>query len=149
MILTDDDFFELASTVWSSTLGLELERADVVDGKIGDTTLTACVQVTGDWEGAITVRCSTSLAAKLASVMFDLAPEELGEEEVRDAMGEIVNMTGGNVKGMAPGTNTLALPTVTEGGESALSIAKTERLNEVVGYSDGEPIVFTVLGRLA
>ncbi len=149
MILTDDEFFGLAESVWSSTLGLDLQRADDIDGKIGDTTLTSCVQITGDWEGAVTVRCSTSLAEKLAAAMFAMEISEVSEDEIRDAIGEIANMTGGNVKGLAPGTNTLALPTVSEGGEDALSIAKTRQLNHIVGISEGEPIVFTVLGRQA
>jgi chemotaxis protein CheX len=146
-ILSDDDLFTLAETVWGSILGLQLSRADEVDGKIGDTTVIACVQITGDWEGAVTVACSQSLATKLAAAMFGLEPDELSEDEVRDAMGEIANMTGGNVKGLAPGVNTLALPTVAEGEENSLSIAKTRRLNRVVGISESEPVLITVFGK--
>lgn len=148
-IVSDEDLFALAENVWSSVLGLELVRADEVDGKIGDTTITACVQITGRWEGAITVACSPGLATRLAGAMFAMEADELGDEEIRDAMGEIANMTGGNVKGMAPGENTLTLPTVTEGDESALTIAKTRRLNRVVGISEGEPVVVTVMGSTA
>lgn len=146
-IVTDDDLFALAETVWSSVLGLELARADELDGKIGETAVTSCVQITGDWEGAVTIACSPGLATKLASAMFQMEIDDLSEDEIRDAMGEIANMTGGNVKGMAPGTNTLALPTVTEGEEGALSIARTRRLNRIVGFSEGEPVVVTVLGK--
>jgi len=146
-ILSDDDLYALAETVWTSILGLELGRGEEVDGKIGDLTTTACVQITGDWEGAVTVACSRSLAGKLASAMFAMEVDELSEEEVRDAMGEIANMTGGNVKGLAPGVNTLALPTVTEGDEDSLSIAKTRQLNRVIGISEHEPVVITVFGK--
>jgi chemotaxis protein CheX len=148
-VLSDDDLFALAESVWSSILGLELTRADEVDGKIGDTTITSCVQITGDWEGAVTIACSPGLAIKLAAAMFQMEADELGEDEIRDAMGEIANMTGGNVKGLAPGTNTLALPTVTEGDENSLSITKTVRLNRVVAMTEGEPVIITVLGRQA
>jgi len=146
-IVSDDDLFALAETVWISVLGLELGRGDEVDGKIGETTITSCVQITGDWEGAVTVECSPSLATKLAGAMFQMGADDLSEDEIRDAMGEIANMTGGNVKGMAPGVNTLALPTVTEGEEGAMSITRTRRLNRIVGVSEGEPVVLTVLGR--
>lgn len=144
LIVTDDDLFSLAQTVWSSVLGLDFVRGDEVDGKIGETTITACVQITGDWEGAVTIECSPGLATKLAAAMFQMEVDDLSEDEISDAMGEIANMTGGNVKGLAPGTNTLTLPTVTEGEEGALRIAKTKRLNTVVGFSEGEPVVVTV-----
>lgn len=146
-IVSDEDLFTLAETVWSSVLGLELARADDVEGKIGDTTITSCVQITGDWEGAVTIACSHSLAAKLTAAMFQMEPAELSDEEIRDAMGEVANMTGGNVKGMAPGNNTLTLPTVSEGEEGTLSITKTRQVNRVVGITAGEPVIITVLSR--
>ena len=148
-ILTDDDLFSLTETVWTSILGLELQRGGEHDGKIGDTTVTSCVQIAGDWDGAVTIVCSPRLAAKLAAAMFAMEVDELSSDEIQDALGEICNMTGGNVKGLAPGTNSLTLPTVTEGDEGSLRIAKTELLNRVVGISEGEPVVVTVLGKQA
>jgi chemotaxis protein CheX len=146
-IVTDDDLFALAETVWSSVLGLELTRADDHDDKIGETAITSCVQIMGDWDGAVTVACSPAVATQLACAMFQLEPDDLSDDEVRDAMGEIANMTGGNVKGMAPGTNTLALPTVTEGEQGAFGIPGTSRLNRIVGSTDGSPVVVTVFGK--
>jgi chemotaxis protein CheX len=146
-ILSNDDLFSIAETVWSSMLGLELSRADDVDGKVGERTITSCVQITGDWEGACTIECSPRLAGQLASSMFAMELDELDDEMIRDAMGELANMTGGNVKGVAPGENTLALPTVSEGEEGGMHIAKSRVLNRVVGTADGEPIVITVFGK--
>ena len=146
-ILSNDDLFSLAETVWSSILGLEFERAGDSDGKIGERAVTSCVQITGEWEGAVTVACSETLATQLAAAMFAMEPEELDDEMTRDAMGEIANMTGGNVKGVAPGQNTLALPTVSEGEEGSMRIAKTVQLNRIVGMTNGHPVIVTVLGK--
>lgn len=146
-IVTNDDLYALTDTVWSSVLGLELKRGEELDGKIGDVAVTSCVQIVGDWEGAVTVSCSPGLATKLTCAMFQLEPDELSEDEIRDAMGEIANMIGGNVKGLAPGANTLSLPTVNEGPEDSLSIAKTKVLNRIVGIAEDEPVVVVVLGR--
>lgn len=148
-IITDEDLFSLAQSVWSSVLGLELTLGGEHDGKIGDTAMTSCVQITGDWEGAVTVACSSSLATNVASAMFGMEAGELSDEEIRDAMGEVANMTGGNVKGVAPGENTLALPTVSQGDQGSLSIAKTRKLNQVIGQCEGEPVVVTVFGKEA
>lgn len=146
-LLSDDDLFTLAETVWSSMLGLELARAGENDGKVGERTITSCVQITGDWEGACTIECSPKLATQFAATMFAMEPDELDEEMIRDAMGELANMTGGNVKGVAPGENTLALPTVTEGEEGGVHIAKSRVLNRVVGAVEGEPVIVTVFGK--
>jgi chemotaxis protein CheX len=146
-IVSDEDLFTLAETVWSSILGLELTAGLSVDGKVGDTTMTACVQITGDWEGAVTVACSSRLATRFASAMFALDADDLDDEEIRDALGEIANMTGGNVKGLAPGTNTLALPSVTAGDQGSMSIVGTRILNSVVGMCEGEPVLIRVYGK--
>lgn len=143
-IITDDNLFSLVQSVWTSVLGLGLEHAGEHDGKIGETALTACVQITGVWEGAVTVACSSTLASTVAAAMFGMEPDDLSADEIRDAIGEVANMTGGNVKGVAPGENTLTLPTVSEGDQGSLSIAKTRQLNRIVGQCEGEPVVVTV-----
>lgn len=146
-ILSNDDLFELAQTVWSSMLDLEIDRATDVDGKVGDRSMTALVQITGDWEGAVTIECASKLATRFAVSMFAMEEDELDDEMIRDAMGELANMTGGNVKGVAPGENTLALPTVSEGVEGGIHIPKSKVLNKVVAELDSAPIVFTVFGK--
>lgn len=146
-ILSNDDLFSIAETVWSTMLGLELARADDIDGKVGESTVTALVQITGDWDGACTIECSPRLAGQFASAMFQMDVDELDDEMIRDAMGELANMTGGNVKGVAPGENTLALPTVSEGAEGGMHIAKSRVLNRVVSHAQGEPVVITVFGK--
>jgi chemotaxis protein CheX len=44
--------------------------------------------------------------------MFAMSEDELSEEEIRDAVGEIVNMVGGNLKGIVEGESSLSLPCV-------------------------------------
>ena len=50
------------------------------------------------------------------------------ESEVVDALGEIANMVGGNVKSMLPGPSTLSLPSVVQG---QLSVPGTRMVREV------------------
>ena len=146
MIISNEDLLTFAESVWSSILDMKLLPGDD-DATTSPESVIACVQVTGDWEGAVTVRCSKEQASNMAAAMFGMDAADLSEEEIRDAMGEIANMVGGNVKGLAPGTNTLALPTVARGDETAITITKSKQVNRVVGMTEDEAIVFTVFSR--
>lgn len=147
MIVNDDDLYSMAESVWQSMLGLDIERSDGATAKIGDRAVTACVQITGDWEGAVTVQCDMSLAQQIAAAMFAMEIDELSDDEIRDALGEVANMTGGNVKGLAPGENQLAIPSVVVGDEDALRIPNTTVQNRVGATSGALPVIFTVLAK--
>ena len=47
--------------------------------------------------------------------MFDVEIEEVSPADVLDAVGELVNIVGGNLKGMLPSPTGLSLPSVTDG----------------------------------
>ncbi len=44
--------------------------------------------------------------------MFGIDENEAGEEEIQDAIGELANMTGGNIKSLLPEPCYLSLPAV-------------------------------------
>ena len=52
--------------------------------------------------------------------MFDT--EAASDDEIRDALGEVANMTAGNVKALVESYCRLSLPMVAEGSELAISI---------------------------
>ncbi len=136
---------QLASDIWSSMLGIELAAGNGAMATLGtDRTLTGCVQITGDWAGAVTVRCPTSLARRFAGVMFDCEPDALAADEVLDALGELTNMTGGSVKGLVEGSCQLGIPAVAEGQDYALVIPRGRRVATVGLEHDGEPLEIVV-----
>ena len=57
-------------------------------------------------------QCNEGLAKTIASKMFAMEVEDLEEEEVLDAVGEIINMIGGNIKGSVGVESTLSIPDV-------------------------------------
>lgn len=146
-LLSNDDLFSLTESVWQNILGLELSRDINDDGKIDDRAVISSVQITGDWEGAVTVACSRPHAMELAAAMFQMESTDIDDEMMRDAMGEIANMTGGSVKGIAPGTNTLTLPTVAEGAEDSMSITGTVQLNRISATCLQNTVVVNVFGK--
>ncbi|MBJ6726895.1 chemotaxis protein CheX [Geomesophilobacter sediminis] len=94
-------------------------------------TVTSMVGLAGSHCGVLAVHCPKPLALKIASNMLGMEVEEMGED-VNDAMGEIANMIGGDVKHIfSPGGGDLSLsiPTVIYGSDYVMeSVSNTESL---------------------
>jgi chemotaxis protein CheX len=106
--------------------------------------VTAFVQITGGWTGAVLFSCSTELASTVTAAMLALPVEELTQEDVSDAVGEIANMVGGTVKSLMLEPADLSLPTVIFGASGA-TVPGTELLHQVDRSCGGQPLRVTVL----
>jgi chemotaxis protein CheX len=98
--------------VWTSFLGSEEPLVVGIPGDV-ETGWSAAVTVTGEWEGMVSVELPTATAEEVCRRM--LGVDETQDEDVADAVGELVNMIGGNVKSLMPGPSTLSLPVVAAG----------------------------------
>lgn len=98
--------------VWSSFLGADEPLVLGVPGTLV-TGWSAAVTVTGAWAGMVSIELPTSVAEEVCRRM--LGVEETHDEDVADAVGELVNMIGGNVKSLMPGPSVLSLPVVAAG----------------------------------
>ncbi|MEZ6092874.1 MAG: chemotaxis protein CheX [Pirellulaceae bacterium] len=74
--------------------------------------MTAAIRISGDWNALLEVSTTDTAARIVTEVMCGLTQEEMTEEDIKDALGEIANMIGGNVKGSLPGESKLSLPCV-------------------------------------
>ena len=111
---------QIVTDIWTSMLGFPVEpRGEPIDVN-GSRHLSASVQISGGWEGTVLVSCPETLAQRVAGVMFDTAAAS--DDEIRDALGEVANMTAGNVKSLVESYCRLSLPMVAEGRELAISI---------------------------
>jgi len=148
MSFNDEQIREVTESVWTSMLGAQLAPAS--GRRQLDTHaryVFGCVHSSGGWEGAVTIACSTAFARRAAGTMFELTPESASLDEVRDALGELTNIVGGNIKAMLPGPSKLSLPTVTEGTDYSFHVQGSAPLREVWFECDGEPLVVSVLTR--
>jgi chemotaxis protein CheX len=131
----------MTSDIWSSMLGVELQPGNGAMALLGSSpTMIGCVNINGDWAGAVTVACSTELAKKFAGAMFQCGPDDLAMDEVKDAMGELTNMTGGSVKGLVPGENQMGMPAVAEGEHLSLSVPKGAARAQLQFEYEGQPL---------
>ena len=102
----------------------------------GDGSLTAAVQFVGEWRGAVLLQCGTQQAAAFTRALMPGAQPSFLDEDVRDALGELINMVGGNLKSvLAPGV-VLSMPSVVQGCDYALHICRSNAVKTVEFASD-------------
>ena len=108
MKITGDQLSQITSEVCESMLALSLSPTS---GEEEYTpALVASVNITGAWNAVVEVAVCNSSANTIAETMF--ACDEPSDEEVIDAVGEIANMIGGNIKGLVGTDCNLSIPCV-------------------------------------
>jgi chemotaxis protein CheX len=99
-----------------------------------------------NWDGYIEIICPAALANKAAAQMFGGDVKEISNEQARDALGEITNILGGNIKLVLPGAPVLGLPVVKEieDGTGPASDLNTHLLTKLGFNSNLGPICLCV-----
>jgi len=109
----EDQIAEITRMVFDTVLGLEAVPAEGAAPAPDDPGMLAgAVQITGAFEGTVTVSCTTALAVHAAAILFDVPDGAATESDTRDALSELVNITGGNLKPLVPGPSRLSLPQI-------------------------------------
>jgi CheY-specific phosphatase CheX len=126
--LTGDDLTRIAEDICGS-LFTEVDTGQVATAPDERTrTLTAIVEIHGDFNGSVSVRCRRTSAQRIAAVMFDAPEGDLSRDDIIDALGEVANMAAGAVKGMLDGESTLGMPTVGEGIDYVMVVPHTSEI---------------------
>lgn len=128
------DVQAIVEQVWSSFLGETeplLPQSLPTGTPFGaEEAWSAAITISGGWSGLVTVELAEKVAFTLTSEMLGFAEVEDGD--VADAVGELVNMVGGNIKSLMPGPSTLSLPVVAAGraahASDAVEVARFDGL---------------------
>ena len=83
--------------VWTASLD-GLETATCTCATPTHPSVAARVDFLGDWRGEIALCLPEELANHVGATMFMMPPEDLSDADVRDAVGELCNMVGGNIR---------------------------------------------------
>jgi chemotaxis protein CheX len=145
MITIGADIEGITRTIWATLFDLPLELGDAA-GLGAESSVTSCVQIDGEWHGALVLKCPMALAQTLTAQMFqtESAPDL---DDVRDALGELANVVGGNVKALLPAPSQISLPAVAIGSDYELSVIGTSKVASVSFRCDGHPLIVTLLQR--
>ncbi len=116
-----------------------LDLADAVMSENPNPGVTSQIEISGDQQATLRIDCSMDLARQVAARLFDMPPQEVELDLILDAMGEMANIIGGQIKGRWSGAVKLSLPVTKEIGEAD----STMTWNVTQGFSaeDGHMLV--------
>ncbi|SNT02310.1 Chemotaxis phosphatase CheX [Geodermatophilus saharensis] len=111
-LLDGDTLLQIAEQAWLALVG-EDEVLVPLPAPLPADTSSSWVEIVGPWTGAVVLTCGRDTAAELTRALLgEHAPAVLEAEDVDDALGELANVVGGNVKAVLPGPSVLGLPEV-------------------------------------
>lgn len=110
----------IVEDVWATMLGMDVVADHGVEPL--HLPLTALVHISGDWDGAVQLELPPALARRATGAMLGLAEDDACPDDVRDAIGELANMVGGNYKSLLHGHCALSLPVVADGDAYRLTV---------------------------
>jgi chemotaxis protein CheX len=146
-----EDIVCLTQQIWHSMLQLPLQPAECAlapnaetDGLNKGQCLSACVQMTGAWTGAVRLDCSRRFARRTAAAFLGLGEMDVLREQMLDALGEVTNMVAGGVKPLLPRPCQISLPSVVDGNHYELNIRKGQMLLTSDFDSEGEKLTVTL-----
>ena len=111
-LIDEETVQSITQEAWSALIGDD-EFLVPLPGGLPDDAMSSWVEVVGPWTGAVVLTCGRATAEELSrSLLKEHAPPVLDDEDVQDALGELANVVGGNVKAVLPGPSVLGLPEV-------------------------------------
>lgn len=148
MAINEEQIQQVTGEIWGSMLNLyPIPSMGRMESVPQDARIGASVQITGGWEGAVRVDSSLALARIAAARFLGAEPDTVSMDQVRDAMGELANMSAGMIKNLLPAPSYLSLPLVADGREYSFTICKSNVESEVRFECEGEELAVAVLHR--
>ena len=137
-VMTEPSSFDVLAVVdevWTTFLGGDplVPVAPTPESSAIPTTSRwdAAVTVSGAWNGLVVVSVDDVVAHAVTEAMLGVVADgpALPHEDVVDALGELVNVIGGNIKSLMPGPSKLSLPLVAQAPIAAGGVVETCRLD--------------------
>ncbi|MHC4423137.1 MAG: chemotaxis protein CheX [Planctomycetota bacterium] len=108
-----------AKEVFETMIFMDIDETCEPEQEIEGSTLLGSITFKGNIEGCLAICCGMPCAKAIAANMLGMdSAEEVGEEEVCDAIGEVANMVMGSVKARlqeSAGNVEVSIPTVVSG----------------------------------
>jgi chemotaxis protein CheX len=148
MQFAESEIRQLTEMIWATILSLPLHREKDFAANRAGRAMAACVQITGAWQGAVALHCPVAFGERAARIMFKIPPQApLSMSDMQDALGELANMLGGNVKSLLPEPCHLSLPAVVEGADYTARMPGSHVVTKVGFECEQMPLQVTLLGR--
>jgi chemotaxis protein CheX len=138
------DLAQVVESVFATMLSLEVGQCGAPWFPSGDR-LTSAIQMAGEWNGAVLLECDRKQGCRFAGRFLSIDPPDTVDDIVRDVLGEMANMIGGNLKCvLSPGIR-LSMPSVVDGGDYRIKVCGAEVRDRIAFQSAEGPFWVTVL----
>ena len=137
---------QIVAMVFETMLGLTVDPLPVME-TVPPPVFTSAIYFVGAWKGALLFECTAPDAFALTAHLMSIPEPASFDDDVRDSLGEIVNMIGGNFKGLLPQGTMLSMPSVIEGRQYSLRLPAVPLATETLQFS-GNPLTVTLVKML-
>lgn len=143
-ITAEQEVIQIVASVFETMMGLAPTPIQTPwFAQIG--RVTAAVHLTGPWNGTVLIEATTHQACQLAARFLSITPPQGVDNDVRDVLGELANMIGGNLRcTLAPG-GMISTPTVVDGDSYNLHICNAGTREHVAFDCEYGPFFVTLV----
>lgn len=135
---------QIVESIFISMMNLEVSPSETPWVPSNDQ-LTSAVHLSGVWNGALLFECNRRQACQLTGRFLSMDPPEVVNDDVRDVLGEIANMIGGNIKSAVAAGLSLSMPSVTDGSDYGLRVCGSEIQDRLAFNCEGGTFWVTLL----
>ena len=131
-----DELGQTVATIFQTMIGMEVAP----HGGAGSPTanrLAATVHFSGSWSGVLLLEMDPLHACRIAARFLSMETPAAVDDDVRDVLGELANMIGGNLKGsLSPGA-LLSIPEVIDGSDVSIRICAKVCARQLFSCDEG------------
>ncbi len=106
-------------------------------------TVTAAIFFAGSWRGAVLLEASEELARLWTAQLMGIPAPDAFTDDVRDTVGELVNMIAGNLKSVVPSGVAISIPSVVQGLQYSMRLCGGNLFNRQSFFCIGGPFRVT------
>lgn len=118
----EPELTEVIEAIWGSTLHMGVERSECSHAtECLDDSISAQIDILGETPSLLVLECSEKMASAAARCMFGLEQEDLAPRDLADAVGELVNILGGNIRCLISEDATIGIPVEHHSGDPGTS----------------------------
>ena len=126
---------QIVESVFITMLNLEVVPYEIPWSPSRDQ-LTAVVHLSGNRNGTLLFECNRWEACRFTGRFLSIEPPDTVNDDVRDVVGELANMIGGNLKSMLSQGIQLSMPSVMDGSDYSLRVCGVEARRQLAFQCD-------------
>jgi chemotaxis protein CheX len=109
MTVETEDLEQIVQMVWETLLDMPV-YAGLPEQADDSRSAGAQVKIGGASEGWVRLECSPALGRRITARLLMTSEDDLDQASVDDALRELVNIIGGNIKALLPEPSRLGIP---------------------------------------